>query len=142
MGVLNSIMDGKLLISALLLVILAIMPFVSGIQCHRCDSRDNITCMDPFLDEITWEPKTMEFLVECPGDYDYEQFCLKYTYKDGSVKRSCGSGKIDFDYPCQADNNGNFICQCFFDHGCNSVALYSLSSLAVFSPLLLAYLMQ
>merc|ERR1712180_113926 len=101
-------MDGKLIISALILVVLAIMPLGSGYTCHHCDSRDDIRCLDPFLNEITWQPKTMDFILSCLKDSpDSDEFCLKYTYKDGSVKRSCGIGKIDYDYPCQTDNNGN-----------------------------------
>jgi len=131
-------MDAKLVISASLLIILAITPLGSGIQCHVCHSNEDARCKDSFYeDEVSWRPKTLEFLVECPDD-----FCLKYKHADQTVNRACGDSmeKNDED-SCYKKDDGTIVCQCFGD-GCNSASLFSVSSLAVFSTLVVAYLMQ
>ena len=77
--------------------------------------------------------------MECPEDF---WFCLKFKHEDESVVRACGTNmEVNYDKPCFKTDNGTFVCQCF-DDGCNSASLFSVSSLAVFSTLVVAYLMQ
>ena len=64
--------------------------FISGssIQCHQCNSYDQVHCNDPFYYEDTpvnpdgtRQPKTDAFLKDCPAD-GKTYFCRK-IYQNG-----------------------------------------------------------
>ena len=147
-------MDFKLL--SICLVLLAALPTSYGqgsskesgepgdyprqLQCHQCDSKVNQACADPFANE-DGSLKTNEFLEVCGED---DTVCTKsWQNEDGhhghhgtvvSVVRGCGkAGHVG----CQ-----HGVCNCDTD-GCNSGSMFSVSSLAMFSALVLAlYSMQ
>jgi len=129
-------MNAKLLIPACLLVIFAMIPSGSSIQCHQCSSYTDVHCDDPFYyEDNKGVAKTTEYLKDCPNDgKDY--FCRKIFQNvrgDTRVIRSCGWEKHEkgdcYSTVCDTD-------------GCNSGSMFSLSSLAVFSTLLVAFIMQ
>lgn len=138
-------MDPKLLVSASLLVLLAVLPTGSGIKCHQCSSHINAQCADPFFhEENPGVPKTSEFLKDCPKDgKDY--YCRKiYQNVRGQerVIRSCGWENQTKDcYSTVLEEYNTYVCKCDSD-GCNSGTMFSISSLAVLSTLALAYLLQ
>jgi len=140
-------MDSKLLIPACLLVILAILPTGSGIECHQCSSHKDINCGDPFFhDDKPGVPKTKEYLAACPDDgKDY--FCRKiYQNVRGEerVIRSCGWEDHAKDKECYStvlEEYNTYVCKCDTD-GCNSASMFSVSSLAVATALALGFLMQ
>merc|ERR1712168_1043411 len=143
----NHVMDSKLVISASLLVILAILPTGSGIQCHVCNSYEDAKCGDPFFFEGNKDqPKTREFIQTCPTGDGRDYFCRKIYQNvrgDERVIRSCGWEKNNKSecYATVLEEYNTYVCQCF-ENECNSASMFSISSLAVVSTLLMAYLMQ
>jgi len=143
-------MDSKLILSASCLVLLALIPAGSdAIKCHQCSSYKDADCADPFFFPDQPEvPKTNQYLQECKDDSDptKEFFCRKIYQNvrgDERVIRSCGWER-DEKRDCYAtvlEEYNTYVCQCDKD-GCNSASMFSVSSLAVMSTLVLAYLMQ
>jgi len=137
-------MDSKLLLPASLLVLLAVLPTGSGIQCHQCNSHTNSMCADPFFHEDNpGVPKTTEFLKSCPTDREY--YCRKiYQNVRGKerVIRGCGWEEQEKEcYSTVLEEYNTYVCKCEED-GCNSGTMFSISSLAVLSTLALAYMLQ
>merc|ERR1719341_866031 len=106
-------------------------------------------CADPFFFPDSPEtPKTNQYLKECKDESDptKEFFCRKIYQNvrgDERVIRSCGWER-DEKRDCYAtvlEEYNTYVCQCDKD-GCNSASMFSVSSLAVMSTLVLAYLMQ
>merc|ERR1712131_157329 len=100
------------------------------------------SAVTPSSSRATDQPKTREFIQECPND-GKEYFCRKIYQNvrgDERVIRSCGWEKNEKSdcYATVLEEYNTYVCQCNTDE-CNSA---SLSSLAVFSTLLMAYLMQ
>jgi len=142
----TSTMDSKLLFSGCLLVLLALVPAGSGIQCHQCSSHEDINCGDPFFYEDKPDvPKTNEYLKDCPQDDEREYYCRKIYQNVRGVERvirGCGWEEQTKDcYSTVLEEYNTYVCKCTKD-GCNSASMFSISSLAVVSTLALAYLMQ
>jgi len=138
-------MDSKLLFSGCLLVLLALVPAGSGIQCHQCSSHEHVKCGDPFYSPDTPKvPITTEYLKDCPND-GKEYYCRKIYQNVRGVERvirGCGWEEQKKDcYSTVLEEYNTYVCKCTED-GCNSASLSSISSLAVVSTLALAYLMQ
>jgi len=140
-------MDSKLILSAGLLVILAVIPTGSGLKCHQCSSHTDVNCEDPFFHEDNpTVPKTNQYLKECPVEDGKEFFCRKIYQNVRGVERvirSCGWEKQS--KPCYStvlEEYNTYVCMCDDRDGCNSASMFSISSLAILSTLGLAYLMQ
>jgi len=143
-------MDSKLILSASCLVLLALIPAGSdAIQCHQCSSYEHADCADPFFyPDSPTVPKTNKYLLPCEDENDNTKdfFCRKIYQNvrgDERVIRSCGWERDDKRkcYATVLEEYNTYVCQCDED-GCNSASMFSVSSLAVMSTLVLAYLMQ
>jgi hypothetical protein len=140
-------MDSKLLIPACLLVILSILPSGSSIECHQCSSYKDVNCGDPFFfQDKPDQAKTSDYLKPCPADTDDKKYYCRKIFQnvrgDERVIRSCGWEKQEKEcYSTVLEEYNTYVCQCGED-GCNSGTMFSVSSLAVFSTLLVAYMMQ
>eukprot|EP00092_Neocalanus_flemingeri_P068910 GFUD01084321.1.p1 GENE.GFUD01084321.1~~GFUD01084321.1.p1 ORF type:complete len:191 (+),score=11.20 GFUD01084321.1:67-573(+) len=118
------------------------------IRCHQCNSYEHAHCDDPFhhTDDPTKEPKTDEFLKDCPND-GVEYFCRKIYQNVRGVERvirSCGYIKDDKDRQCYTtvlEEYNTLVCQCGTD-GCNSASMGKVSIVAIVSALLLACLIH
>eukprot|EP00092_Neocalanus_flemingeri_P021356 GFUD01023149.1.p1 GENE.GFUD01023149.1~~GFUD01023149.1.p1 ORF type:complete len:143 (-),score=9.51 GFUD01023149.1:1892-2320(-) len=142
-------MDSKLVFPAALLVLLCLIDTGSSvIQCHQCNSYEQAHCGDPFyhVDDVEKKPKTTDFLKDCPDDGE-EYFCRKIYQNvrgDERVIRSCGYIKDERERDCYTtvlEEYNTLVCQCTTD-GCNSASMYKVSTVAVVSAVLLAYLIQ
>lgn len=129
---------------------MAIIPTGSGIECHQCSSHDNKKCGDPFFfEDNPGEVKTSQFLKPCPDDTDERTYFCRKIYQNvrgqERVIRGCGwekhTGNKKDCYSTVLEEYNTFVCKCEED-GCNSASMFSVSSLAVVSTLLLGYLMQ
>jgi len=140
-------MDSKLITwTAPLLLLLCLIETGTGIKCHVCNSYDNYHCGDPFYFEDTPdEPKTKEFIQECPND-GKEYFCRKIFQNvrgDERIIRGCGYIKDEKDRACYTtvlEEYNTEVCSCFTDE-CNSASMFQLSA-AVMSAVSLAYLLH
>jgi len=142
-------MDSKLVFPAALLLLLCLIDTGSSLQCHQCNSYTDAHCADPFyhLDDADKKPKTDEFLQDCPND-GKEYFCRKIYQNvrgDERVIRSCGYIKDDRQdrtcYTTVLEEYNTLVCQCT-EEGCNSASMYKMSTVAVLSAVLLAYLIH
>lgn len=138
-------MDSKLILPASILLFLTLIPAGTGLKCHQCSSYTDVNCDDPFYFEDTPDqPKTEEYLKECPSD-DKEYFCRKIYQNvrgDERVIRSCGWEKNEKEcYATVLEEYNTYVCQCDTD-GCNGASMFSISSMAVASALVLAAVMQ
>jgi len=142
-------MDSKLVFPFAVLLLLCLIDTGSSLDCHQCNSYEHAHCADPFYhaDDVTKEPKTKEYLLPCPDDgKDY--FCRKIYQNvrgDERVIRSCGyirDDRQDRDcYTTVLEEYNTLVCQCDGD-GCNSASMYKVSTVAVVSAVLLAYLIH
>lgn len=140
-------MDSKLLFSACLLVILAVIPAGSGLKCHVCSSFEDKNCEDPFYyDDKPDQWRTSEYLKECPTDDGNEYYCRKIYQNVRGVERvirSCGWEEQTKDcYSTVLEEYNTYVCKCNDKDGCNSASMFSISSLAILSTLALAFVMQ
>jgi len=140
-------MDSKLFLpAASMLILLALVPAGTGLKCHQCSSYTDAECADPFYyPDKPNVPKTTKFLQECPND-GKEYFCRKIYQSvrgDERVIRSCGWEKHEKGdcYSTVLEEYNTYVCACT-EEGCNSASMWSLSSMAVCSALLLSYLMH
>jgi len=122
----------------------------SSIDCYQCNSYENPHCADPFFypDDPKKTPKDPEALSPCPADTaEVTHFCRKIYQNvrgDERVIRSCGTIKDDRDRDCYTtvlEEYNTLVCQCETD-GCNSGNMYKVSTFAVLSAVLLAYLIH
>jgi len=121
----------------------------SPLQCYQCNSYKDQHCDDPFHHEDDPEkrPKKAEYLQDCPENM-VDPFCRKIYQNvrgDERVIRSCATVRDErTDRTCYTtvlEEYNTEVCQCF-EEGCNSGNMFKVSSLAVLSAVLLAYLIH
>jgi len=142
-------MDSKLLFPAAIFLVLCLVESGSSIKCHQCNSYGDFHCADPFYypDDETKQPKTEEFLKDCPDDGN-DYFCRKiYQNVRGDVRiiRGCGYIKEEREeqrecYTTVLEEYNTEVCSCYED-GCNSASMFQVSA-AVMSAVGLAYLLH
>merc|ERR1712121_196496 len=136
------VMDSRLVILGAALVIAAtLLTGSEGISCNVCNSYEQTKCGDPFIEGL------QEFQEECPRDNN-TYFCRKiYQNVRGKerVVRGCGwltkAGSDKEYYTTVSEEYNTEVWMCKEDN-CNSASMFSISSVAVFSTLLMAYLLQ
>jgi len=155
-------MDSKLVFPAALLVLLCLIDTglsqgegsvrKTPLKCYQCNSYKDAHCADPFYFEDDLEakrPKDASLLTNCDPDTDtVKHFCRKIYQNvrgDERVIRSCGTIKDEREgrecYTTVLEEYNTLVCQCDGD-GCNSANLYKVSTFAVLSAALLAYLIH
>jgi len=145
-------MDSKLVFPAALLVLLCLIDTGTPLKCYQCNSYKDAHCADPFYHEDDSElkrPKDPKLLKQCGQDGDgVDYFCRKIYQNvrgDERVIRSCGTvrdtRKDRECYTTVLEEYNTLVCQCD-DEGCNSANLYKVSTFAVLSAALLAYLIH
>jgi len=140
-------MDSKLVYPAVLLLF-CLIHAGSSLSCFQCNSFNNDTCGDPFFGDGNdlKRAKEQSFLKECPTDTRY--FCRKiYQNVRGEerVIRNCGSERDEKDRDCYTtvlEEYNTKVCQCDNDDGCNSGNMFQVSTMAIVSATLLAFLIQ
>jgi len=143
-------MDSKLVFPIAALLLLCLIDTGSSLQCHQCNSYEHAHCGDPYhhVDDVSKAPKTQEYLNDCPDDGIEYTFCRKIYQNvrgDERVIRSCGyipDEREDRDcYTTVLEEYNTLVCQCKLD-GCNSASMFKVSTVAVASAVLLAYLIH
>jgi len=142
-------MDSKIVFPAALLLVLCLIDTGSSLQCYQCNSYKDVHCGDPFYHEgDPTKIKKPEYLQDCPDDGTDYTFCRKIYQNvrgDERVIRSCGfieDDRKDRDcYTTVLEEYNTEVCQCK-DPGCNSGNMYKVSTVAVVSAVLLAYLIH
>jgi len=118
------------------------------LQCYQCNSYKDAHCADPFFhadDPDQKRAKDPGMLKPCQ---DGETFCRKIYQNvrgDERVIRSCGSVRDEKERDCYTtvlEEYNTLVCQCDNEDGCNSGNMFKVSSLAVLSAVLLAYLIH
>jgi len=149
-------MDSRMIFpTATIFLVLCLIDTGSSIQCHQCNSYDQVHCNDPFYyddtpvnPDGTRQPKTDAFLKDCPAD-GKTYFCRKIYQNvrgDTRVIRGCGyetEGDKKTDSNCYTtvlEEYNTEVCACNTD-GCNSASMYKISA-AVVSAVALAYLLH
>jgi len=147
-------MDSKLVFPAALLVLLCLIDTGTSIGCHVCNSYEHAHCADPFFENDNpkqW--KTEKYIEECGKD-DGEDivgrnyFCRKIYQNvrgDERVIRSCGYVPDEKKRPCYTtvlEEYNTVVCACDNERGCNSASMFKVSTVAVVSAVLLAYLIH
>jgi len=146
-------MDSKLVFPVALLVLMCLIDTGSSIKCHVCNSYEHgRLCADPQTHEDGKPVRTDDQLVECGNENDpagRDYFCRKIYQNvrgDERIIRSCGyvkdEGKDRDCYTTVLEEYNTLVCQCNNEDGCNSGNMYKLSSFAVLSAILLAYLIH
>jgi len=122
----------------------------STIKCHQCNSYKDQHCDDPFHhpDDPDKKPKVDTFLAECPENM-VDPFCRKIYQNvrgDERIIRSCAQVPDDRQdrtcYTTVLEEYNTIVCDCSNEDGCNSGNTFKVSSLAVLSAVLLAYLIH
>jgi len=142
-------MDSKLVFPAALLVLLSLIQTGSSIECYTCNSYTDAHCGDPFFfEDKPNEMKNPDALKACDADTeDKKHFCRKIYQNvrgDERVIRSCGTIRDERERECYTtvlEEYNTVVCQCDTD-GCNSGNMYKVSTFAVLSAVLLAYLIH
>jgi len=143
-------MDSKLVFPAALLVLFCLIETGSTIKCHQCNSYKDQHCDDPFHhpDDPDKKPKVDTFLAECPENM-VDPFCRKIYQNvrgDERIIRSCAQVPDDRQdrtcYTTVLEEYNTIVCDCSNEDGCNSGNTFKVSSLAVLSAVLLAYLIH
>jgi len=118
------------------------------LKCYQCNSYKDAHCADPFYhddDPDQKRAKDPKMLKPCENG---ETFCRKIYQNvrgDERVIRSCGSVRDEKERDCYTtvlEEYNTLVCQCDNEDGCNSGNMFKVSSLAVLSAVLLAYLIH
>jgi len=147
-------MDSKLVFPAALLVLLCLIDTGTSIECHVCNSYEHAHCADPFFENDNpkqW--KTEKYIEECGKDdgediVGRDYFCRKIYQNvrgDERVIRSCGYVPDEKKRPCYTtvlEEYNTVVCACDNERGCNSASMFKVSTVAVVSAVLLAYLIH
>merc|ERR1712142_628758 len=142
-------MGSKSFYPVALLLLFCLIHASSPLQCFVCDLYDDAYCGDPFYHEDDYEykrPKDPSLLKHCPPDIDWP-FCKKmdqYNSGDERVIRSCGSVGNEREHDCYTtvlEGYNTKVCE-FYDDGCNSGNMFQVSTLAIVSAILMAFLKQ
>jgi len=141
-------MDSKLVFPAALLVLFCLIDAGTPLKCYQCNSYKDAHCADPFYhddDPDQKRAKDPKMLKPCENG---ETFCRKIYQNvrgDERVIRSCGSVRDEKERDCYTtvlEEYNTLVCQCDNEDGCNSGNMFKVSSLAVLSAVLLAYLIH
>eukprot|EP00091_Calanus_sinicus_P010456 TRINITY_DN242_c0_g1_i3.p1 TRINITY_DN242_c0_g1~~TRINITY_DN242_c0_g1_i3.p1 ORF type:complete len:144 (+),score=15.56 TRINITY_DN242_c0_g1_i3:115-546(+) len=143
-------MDSKLVFPAALLVLLCLIETGSSIDCYQCNSYEDPHCGDPFYfpEDVEKKAKNPDALKPCdPDTDDKKHFCRKIYQNvrgDERVIRSCGTIRDERERNCYTtvlEEYNTEVCQCDLD-GCNSGNMFKVSTFAVLSAVVLAYLIH
>jgi len=127
-------------------ILAAVFATGEALKCHQCTSYISAKCGDPFYFE-DGQPKTKEFLTDCPVDGKEYTLCRKIYQNvrgDERIIRSCGyeeyfnsAGDPKDEYTTVLEEYNTYVTTCSTD-GCNSSTTFRVSMISVLMAVVLA----
>merc|ERR1712142_244092 len=141
-------MGSKLIYPVALLFLFCLIHVSSSLVCFQCNAHEEAHCSDVYHEDDYMRAKDPTQLKQCPSDIE-NPLCRKmYQYKSGEerVIRDCGSVHDAIPdngcYTTVLEGYNTEVCQCDNEDGCNSGNIFQVSTLAIVSATLLAYMIQ